>query len=158
MAKMTTHPMTEHYGDLQTPAFGYELLRNALIPELLGEESALILYWSGRKLARIYPFETSEAIIVFYKQAGWGDLELVDKNKNQMIYELHSNIIQSRIKDNPDAVFTLEAGFLAEQIQQQTGCVTEAYTEVKTGKEKKVSFLLKWDKKDRIETEKGKKA
>ncbi|TCP32137.1 uncharacterized protein DUF2507 [Scopulibacillus darangshiensis] len=148
MTQTIVHPKAEHYGDLQTTAFGYELIRNALIPELLGEESASILYWSGRKIARQYPLDTTDAAVLFFEQAGWGTLELIEKTKNNMIFDLGSDIIQSRIKDNPDAVFTLEAGFLAEQIQQQTGYIAEVYTEIKTGKEKKVSFTVKWDHKD----------
>ncbi|MGG3923674.1 DUF2507 domain-containing protein, partial [Geobacillus thermodenitrificans] len=36
-------------------AFGTELLRHSLLPELFGKDSAGLLYWAGKQLARRYP-------------------------------------------------------------------------------------------------------
>ncbi|MTT31702.1 DUF2507 domain-containing protein [Terrilactibacillus sp. BCM23-1] len=152
MKKKYNQPKPEHYSNTQIPAFGYELLRSALLPEILGEEMSMILYWSGRNLARKYPLSTIDDLIHFFDQAGWGRLELIEKAKSKMTFHLHSDLIQSRIKDNPEIPFTLESGFLAEQIQTQQGFITETYTEVKNGKDKKVIFLVRWDNKDRIES------
>lgn len=152
MTKKETSPQPEQYGDTTVPAFGYELIRNQLIPELLGKETGSILYWAGRKLARLHPLESEEKIAVFFEQAGWGNLELTEKGKSKMVFECHSALIESRIKDNPGSVqFTMEAGFIAEQIQKIHGFVAEAYTEVRTGRVKKVVFLVKWDAKDTVE-------
>ncbi|TGA99413.1 DUF2507 domain-containing protein [Sporolactobacillus shoreae] len=149
MTKNETCPQPEQYGDVTVPAFGYELFRNQLIPELLGKETASILYWAGRKLARQYPLESEEKIVAFFEQAGWGSLELTEKGKSQMVFECHSVLIESRIKDHPGSVqFTMEAGFIAEQIQKIHGFVAEAYTEVRTGRNKKAVFIVKWDAKD----------
>ncbi|RYL93829.1 DUF2507 domain-containing protein [Sporolactobacillus sp. THM7-4] len=151
MARGDFYPQPEHYGDASVPAFGYELFRNELLPELLGEECASILYWSGRKIARHYPLDNEAQIMTFFSQAGWGDLELIEKGKNKIIFECHSAIIESRIKDHPGSViFTLEAGFIAEQIQRILGCIAETYTEVRTGRNKKVVFTVRWDAKDRV--------
>ena len=54
-----------------------------MIPEILGEETPKILYWAGKKLARKYPLESISEIIDFFKQAGWGDLQIV-KEKQKM--------------------------------------------------------------------------
>ncbi|MCQ2008612.1 MAG: YslB family protein [Sporolactobacillus sp.] len=154
MTRNNTCPQPEHYGDATVPAFGYELIRNLLIPELLGKETASILYWSGRKIARQYPLDNEQQIIDFFDQAGWGVLEQVNKEKNKMTFECSSPLVESRIKDYSDSSsFALESGFIAEQIQRQTGCVAESYMETKTGRQKKVIFLIKWDVKDPVGTE-----
>lgn len=149
MTKPDTYPKPEYYGDAQVPAFGYELLRNFLLPELLGEETATILYWSGRKIARHYPAESIDQIVLFFSQAGWGNLELVEKTKSKMVFHCQSEIIQSRIVDNPrTAVFTMESGFLAEQVQRLVGCAAECYVDIKTGRHKRIEFAARWDPKD----------
>jgi hypothetical protein len=154
MTRNATCPQPEHYGDATVPAFGYELIRNLLIPELLGKETASILYWSGRKLARQYPLDNEQQIIDFFNRAGWGNLEQVNKAKNKTIFECSSPLVEARINDFPDSGnFSLESGFIAEQIQHQTGCVAETYMEIKTGRQKKVVFLIKWDAKDPVEVE-----
>ncbi|MCL1630564.1 YslB family protein [Sporolactobacillus sp. CPB3-1] len=151
MKKNETRPQPEHYGEATVPAFGYELIRSLLIPELLGKETASILYWSGRKLARQYPLENEQQVIDFFDRAGWGTLSLISKTKNKMTFECSSPLIASRIHDYPDSgSFSLEAGFIAEQIQRQTGYVAESYMETKNGKQKKVVYSVKWDAKDPI--------
>ena len=142
----------EIYNDISVPAFGYELMKNVLITELLGEESLSILYWSGRKLARRYPLETMDDIIDFFHQAGWGALTLVEKNKKHMKFELQSDLIKARLKHNSETVFTLEAGFLAESLQQNLGCTTEVYTEAEKGKDKKAVFTAQWDALDPLQS------
>jgi hypothetical protein len=151
MTRRETCPQPEQFGDATVPAFGYELIRNQLIPELLGKESASILYWSGRKLARLYPAGSEEKIPLFFEQAGWGTLELVDKSRKKMDFECRSSLIDYQIKEDQDsALFSLEAGFIAEQIQQIYGFIAEAVTEIKTGKNKKVIFHIKWDASDPV--------
>lgn len=141
----------ELYSELSMPAFGYELMKNILIPDLLGEEALSILYWSGRKLARRFPLESLDDTADFFKDAGWGSLKMVEKDKKQMKFELHSELIKARLKENPETIFTLEAGFLAESLQHQLGCMTEVYTEVEKGKDKKAVFTVKWDAQDLVE-------
>ena len=52
--------------------FGYELLREILIPEILGEETPKILYWAGKHIARKYPLDTISDIIRFFSASGLG--------------------------------------------------------------------------------------
>lgn len=153
MAKHSDIPKIETYGEVTLPAFGYELFRSVLLPELLGEEQESLLYWAGRKVARQYKLHTIQDIIEFFHYAGWGHLTHEEKGKNQMTFQLSSDIVSARLKNDPNASFTLEAGFLAEQIQQQLGLAAEAYNEVKTGKVKMVTFYVKWDKKDAVNSE-----
>jgi hypothetical protein len=149
MSKKEIIPGPEQFGDASVPAFGYELLRNQLLPELLGKEAASILYWAGRKLARNYPAQSEEDIENFFAHAGWGDLKLIDSGKAKMVFECHSSLIESRIKDHPNTVlFTMESGFLAEQIQKIHGFIAESYTDIRTGRDKKVIFTVEWDAKD----------
>ncbi len=142
------HPLFEIYGEQQVSAFGIEVLRTVVIPELLGEETSSILYWSGRKLARHYFVEQITDLPLFFERAGWGELELKEEKKDACSLVLTSDLISARLKDDEQASFSLESGFLAEQFEYLTKCVAECYTEVKTGKTKKILFQIKWDPQD----------
>lgn len=142
------NPQFEIYGEQMVSAFGIELLRNVVIPELLGDETHSILYWSGRKLARHYLVETISELSLFFERAGWGNLSIKEEKKDSAIIILTSELIEARLKDDETAAFSLEAGFLAEQFEHLKKCVAEAFTEVKTGRNKRVEFQLKWDLQD----------
>lgn len=67
--------------ELKVPAFGYELIREDLLNELLGEDTPDILYWAGKQIARKYPLFSINEIKEFFTNAGWGTLELIhEKN------------------------------------------------------------------------------
>ena len=117
--------------DVSLNAFAYELLREELLPDLIGNDLDGILYWSGRNLARKYPLETIEEVIQFFEKAGWGTLSIIEKQKRHSSYQL-------------------EAGFIAEQIQKQRNVVAESYEEKKKRSDS-ITFLVKWDIKDLIE-------
>jgi predicted hydrocarbon binding protein len=129
-------------------AFGYELLRSDLLPELLGKEERNILYWAGRHLARKYPLHTLEEVQAFFIEAGWGNLEMVEASKSEMMFSLQSSLIEQRIQNFSHTSFSLEAGFLAEQIQLQKKCITEALENIKRSR---ISIKVQWDKKDTTE-------
>ncbi|GGE42384.1 hypothetical protein GCM10011391_21470 [Pullulanibacillus camelliae] len=145
------HPRIETYGDKQVPAFGFELLRTVLLQELLGEETEPILYWSGRKLARAYPCANNDELILFFERAAWGTLELVSETRGKIKFELRSDLIDARFKNKSDYHYSLESGFLAEQIQTIKGYTADAQVEVKGSRDRKVTFLIAWDLKDPIE-------
>lgn len=151
MMTVDDYPRPEHYGEATVPAFGYELIRNKLLPELLGEEYASILYWSGRKIARHYPMDNEGQLTDFFEWAGWGELTLAEKSKKKIVFECRSPLIEARIQENPNASsFALEAGFVAEQMQHILGCIAEAMTEIQKGRHKKVIFMVKWDASDPV--------
>lgn len=66
--------------ELETSNFGYDLIRNDVLSELLGTEKETLLYWVGKSTARSYPLETTDELISFFEKAQWGTLSLVKKN------------------------------------------------------------------------------
>jgi predicted hydrocarbon binding protein len=142
----------EHYGllkDINISSFGYEIIREILLPDLLGKETASILYWAGKSLARKYPLKTIEDVITFFDKAGWGTLTIISESKDELEFELTSPLIAARLAHKENCTFQLEAGFLAQQIELQKSLVTEAYEQQKK-RAKKIVFTVKWDKKDTI--------
>ncbi|RXI98474.1 DUF2507 domain-containing protein [Anaerobacillus alkaliphilus] len=134
--KTTTIDETE----LQIPLFGYDLLREDVLPDLLGKEHNIILYWSGKSLARKYPVNSIEEIIGFFQRAGWGELTLLKEKKSELTFELTSSLFgQKKQIHRP-----LEAGFLAEQIQRIVGYMTET-NEVQKKGHPTLIFHVKWD-------------
>ncbi|WP_080844505.1 YslB family protein [Cytobacillus gottheilii] len=131
------------------PAFGYELIREVLLKDLLGKEAPAILYWAGKRLARKYPLASIDEMTAFFSSAGWGSLTLLNESKNEMDLELTSTLINARCKKDEDCTFQLETGFIAEQIEQQKGFICEAFEHPKKRKGK-VLITVKWDKKDTI--------
>ncbi|WNS74518.1 YslB family protein [Bacillus sp. DTU_2020_1000418_1_SI_GHA_SEK_038] len=130
--------------------FGYELIREVLLHDILGDDTPEILYWAGKSLARKYPQESISHMIDFFKQASWGNLVLKKESKSEMEFELSSSFIQERCKKNSRCTFQLEAGFIAQQIELQSEVICEAY-EHPNKRKGKVQFTIKWDKKDKTE-------
>ena len=82
--------------DVSLNAFAYELLREELLPDLIGNDLDGILYWSGRNLARKYPLETIEEVIQFFEKAGWGTLSIVEHKRREMQFQLKGTLIAER--------------------------------------------------------------
>ncbi|QOY33971.1 YslB family protein [Anaerobacillus isosaccharinicus] len=127
--------------ELQMPLFGYNLLREDVLPDLLGKEHNIILYWAGKSLARKYLTKSIDELILFFQKAGWGELVLVKEKKSELIFELTSHLFEHK----KNIIRPLEAGFIAEQIQHIKGFITETNEESKNGTPKKVIFHVKWD-------------
>jgi len=125
--------------------FGYELIREVLIPEILGKDTPEILYWAGKRLARKYPLDDHQQIIDFFDKASWGLLEVKNEAKTEIEFELTSPLIVSRIKSKAEHYFQLEAGFLAQQIEMQKQSNAEAF-EHPVKKSNTVKFTVKWDR------------
>lgn len=143
----TTIDLNELHGTV--PLFGYALIRDALIPNLLGKETNEMLYWAGKELARQYPLNNFQDNSLFFEKTGFGTLSLINQRKNTTLYSLSGAIVTERLRAVSQPSFNLEAGFLAEQVQQQEGLYTEAIYEVNV-KKKEVIITLQWDTKDRI--------
>ncbi|MBM7701288.1 YslB family protein [Metabacillus iocasae] len=133
----------------QVPFFGYTLVRDILLTDLLGKDAEQILYWSGKNIARKFPLHSSDEIVSFFAEAGWGSLLLVKADKQTIEFELHGELVKKRLDEQVDCSFHLEAGFIAHQIQQQKQCIAESYLTVKE-RAGKVFITVKWDKKDII--------
>jgi hypothetical protein len=145
--------MTNGIENLNIPGnisgFGYELIRNDLLNDLLGKEQNDILYWAGKMIARKYPLATFEEIIEFFDQAGWGTLTVEEEKKQEVHLTLSSELITYRNQQKKNVSYQLEAGFLAMQIEQQIDVIAETYEE-NSKRGDKVKFQVKWDLKDPI--------
>ncbi len=141
--------MTNEIEEGDIPLFGYKLLKEDLLPDLLGKEHNSILYWAGKSLARKYPASCFDDIIDFFKKAGWGELLIVKEKRSEVIFELTSNLFI----DKKELSTPLEAGFLAQQVESIKGGITETNEIPKNGKVKKIVFHVKWDSHDKVENE-----
>lgn len=133
--------------DLELNVFGFELLKETVLPQILGKDSPEILYWVGKQVARKYPLETMDDIISFFEKANWGTLLITKEKKSEIYFQLTSPLIEERLKNNENAHFQLESGFLAQQLEHINECVTESYEDPKK-KNGIVTFKVKWDEKD----------
>lgn len=133
--------VTKNILDEETDSsFAYALIRNDLLPELLGQEEKTILYWAGKHLARKYPLSSIDEICSFFHKARWGKLSILKEKTNTFVFEL--------IPFNPPPThFKLEAGFLAEQITVITQCASETVEQVKR---KRVIFTVESNAKEPI--------
>lgn len=117
------------------PLFGQLMLRDLLLPELLGEETSNISYWAGRALARKLPVDETELSQLF-AEVGFGELTAESAKRHERVYTLAGTVVATRIANFPQPDFQLEAGFLAESLQQALGVVVEANATVDTHKQK----------------------
>jgi predicted hydrocarbon binding protein len=140
----------EQLQDIPVNAFAYELLREQLIPDLMGKELDRILYWAGKNLARKYPLETFDDVIRFFEQASWGTLTVVEQKRRELHLQLTGPLISERYRSKRNTTYQLEAGFLAQQIQQQRNVIAETYEDQKKRSDK-VFFIIQWDAKDILE-------
>ena len=92
-------------------------------------------------MARQFPLKSQEDLYEAMIYCGFGQLELLKKEKNTQQYRLESDLITVRTQ-NEQASFQLEAGFLAQQIQMTTGIPCEAKAEIIVGKDKKKEVLI----------------
>lgn len=146
---MTKGNATEDILELSVPAFGYELIREELLPEILGNHANDILYIAGKNLARKFPLTSKEELVDFFKKAGWGDITLLSEKKDELKYELKGELLSNRFARKKVCSFQIEAGFLAEQIQRIYKFRTEASEDQK--KKEKVIFTIRWDLADSLE-------
>ena len=132
------------YNQLIKSSNGIEsaLVRDILLPEILGDEADGILYWAGKDLARKFPVSSEDEIITLFKQFGFGELQLEKKNNKQQVWKLTGPTVIERGRQE-HASFNLEAGMLAQEIEFQSDLVTEASVEVE--KKKSVQIIVHYD-------------
>lgn len=143
IAKVDSDPLT-------VPAYGYELIREILIPELLGRETPDLLYWAGKRIARLFPLDSVEESVSFFQKVAWGKLEIVKQTKNEVVYSLSSELIEKRLKEKGKCTFQLEAGYLAQQYEHSKNVIAEAFEDPKR-RSNKVTITVRWDSKDSVE-------
>ena len=141
---MSNEMINESIEQTKVPAFGYELLREVLLPEVFGKDHAQLMYWSGKQIARKFPLTSIDEIYSFFNEAGWGNLHMQEEKKYEMTFVLDGEYVMRRCDVNKEASFQLEAGFIAEQIQRMKDKTTEAIEETK--KKNRVVITVQWDK------------
>lgn len=122
--------------------FGYELIRDHVMSEILGKHETEILYWAGKSLARKFPLFTLDEAPEFFRQAHFGELRIERVTKDETVFLLEPIKMENRC-------FKLEAGFLAEQQQKIEGFLTESYDE-RVPKKNLVRITLKTDLREKI--------
>lgn len=125
--------------------FGYDILRNDLIPELLGEDEGMILYYSGKYLARKHAVDAAQDLPAFFSKCGWGELTLIKEKPKQINYELTTLFPIS------ERSFSLETGFLAQLAELDKNAVSEGSFIVKKKEPYLVEIQVISDLKDQIE-------
>lgn len=103
--------------DTMKSLLGQELIRDTLIPEILGKDAHEISYWAGKHLARNHRLATYEDLEAFFKQFKFGDLKLLKRSGNQISWRLSGEIVAQRLKSFEDPDFYLESGFIAQSCQ-----------------------------------------
>ncbi|NSL51551.1 YslB family protein [Calidifontibacillus erzurumensis] len=142
--KNQTERSQEEFHQLTVPAFGYELIRYTFLKDILGKDYQSILYWGGKNIARKYPLKSIEEVVHFFEKSGLGQISLMKENKNEMVFQLTSDLIANRFERNVDYSYQLEAGFLAEQLQNILEKEAEAM-ELQQKKTKSVLITVKWE-------------
>nr|WP_239588043.1 DUF2507 domain-containing protein [Gracilibacillus alcaliphilus] len=117
--------------NLQTTSSGYDLIRYIGLPDMLGQETELILYIMGKNIARQAQCGSLEEVKEFFAHVGWGELNLVQEKRKRLIFELGGDIIQARQQTLEQVDYVLEAGFLAESVVQIKEEANECVVETK---------------------------
>ncbi|CAM4280040.1 DUF2507 domain-containing protein [Weissella hellenica] len=118
--------MTESIQNQEFDNFSLILLRDYLLPELLQNDESEIIYWAGKSLAMKLKLISTADIQRFFFSAGFGNLTKINQKSIEQTWVLDGPVIEERLENNLDASFSLETGFLAQQIQQLSECGTEA--------------------------------
>lgn len=121
--------MSESGQTTEMNLFALTLLRDRLLPELLQDDESEIIYWAGKALARDVDLTGVVALETFFMDAGFGFLTLTSKKPTEQVWRLDGPVVSARFDENNHASFALEAGFLAQQTQQQLGTGAEAQWE-----------------------------
>lgn len=115
----------EQLEHLYSNGAGYDILRYVGLPELFGEEKNTLLYFLGRNLARRFEFTSLEDIQLFFEKMGLGVLDLIKEKKKEKTFHLLSDAIVAKLTSNIETDFRLEAGIIAEAMQQLEGAECE---------------------------------
>ncbi|MDN6899418.1 YslB family protein [Oenococcus sicerae] len=106
-------------------AFSLALLRDGILNDILKDDADDILYYAGKEVARQFYTKTLNGIQEFFSAAGWGDIEISSQKAGKETWLLLGDAIKLRNAATDKPSFFLEAGFLAQEIQQQTHRSTE---------------------------------
>lgn len=97
------------------------ILRDVVLPDILGNDTKEILYWEGKKLFTNFldEIQNEEELINFFENSGFGQLEVKKAATKYFEFILSGDIVISRLQaEHPE--FDLETGFLCEFVQTIT--------------------------------------
>lgn len=66
--------MDKHTTHSAPTRLGYEIIRDHVLPGILGKHEDDILYWAGKDVARKFPIFSVDELPDFFAEAGWGTL------------------------------------------------------------------------------------
>ncbi|GMA68567.1 hypothetical protein GCM10025884_21940 [Leuconostoc gelidum subsp. gelidum] len=112
--------------NFQVNSFALTLLRDGLLKNLLQEDYPHILYWAGKEIARQFPTDALSSVVTFFDNAGFGTIEIASQDSKNQRWYLTGDLVKQRLGLDKSADFSLEAGFLAQQLETQTGAIAEA--------------------------------
>ncbi len=103
--------------DQLTDLLGQELVRDDLLPSILGSDIHEISYWAGKHLARSHRLANYDDLSAFFTQFKLGTLKLIKQSGRELNWQLSGPIVKNRLDlfDDPD--FYLETGFIAQSCQ-----------------------------------------
>lgn len=101
-----------------------QLYRDFLLPEIMGKDTAAILYWAGKRVARHYDLSSFEDLAEFFDQAEYGTLTKVKERRASIEFELSGQVVIDRLNSD-SADFSLESGMISEAVQREFDRLTE---------------------------------
>lgn len=113
---------SETQNDLTEKYFAVSVLRDFVLPDLLDKDTPELLYWAGKDLSRRLAIQDMNDLPSVFKNAGFGELAIVNQSKTSYKYKLSGpEVIQRFNLNNDDPEFSLESGFISETVQNTIG-------------------------------------
>lgn len=119
-----------------------QLYRDFLLPTILGDDDAPILYWAGKRISRHYALSDFDDLADFFRMAKFGNLAKTKERRSSITFEISGQNIEDRL-DSDSKEFSLESGMIAEAVQKETGKTTESEITI-LPKEKKVQIIARF--------------
>ncbi|TGY15518.1 YslB family protein [Lactobacillus intestinalis] len=119
-----------------------QLYRDFLLPTILGNDNATILYWAGKRISRHYDIASFDDLAEFFNMAEFGQLSRTKERRSSVTFELTGQSVEDRLNSDSKE-FALESGMIAEAVQKETGKTCESEITI-LDKENKVQFLARF--------------
>jgi hypothetical protein len=120
-----------------------QLYRDFILPDILGSDTAEILYWSGKHVSRKYDLSNEDDLEEFFNMAGFGELKLVKETRRELVWTLGGQNIVDRIASGAKE-FSLESGIIAQEVQNEKERDAEAAAVI-SKKGDSVQFTARFD-------------
>ncbi|TSO25942.1 YslB family protein [Lactobacillus sp. LL6] len=123
--------------------FVNQLYRDFILPTILGDDDATILYWAGKRISRHYDLSSFEDLADFFAMAEFGTLTKVKERRSSTTFELSGQNVADRLSSD-SREFALESGMIAEALEKESGRTTESEITI-LDKQKTVEFLARFN-------------